>query len=362
MLQRCSPPLPALLLAPPPAGWLTAWLGLADAWAVYCPHSPAFLPACLPASYLHTLQVALRVVLLAAAASIHSLARSLRSRCLGPSPLQADAAVAGTVVVRDAASRLPVAHFRAHTSPLVALQFSPGGTLLASASVAGHSINVFRIVPPAAGGSGMAGSSGGGHAVHLYRLHRGVTPAAIRGISFAPDAAWVAVSSSRGTTHLFHTPFAAPGARPPPQQAQAQQGAASEPADAAVGEAGVVGRPAKLPAVGRARKAGLLSSGVAGAATSAARNLYSGGASGTADPARPPACLLTCLSACLHCTLVCMFPPACLFSQLPTLRAAACVLQIPRPSQLPSWRPARAAPGQLQPRLAAAAVAAAASM
>lgn len=193
--------------------------------------------------------------------------------------------MAGTVVVRDAASRLVVAHFRAHTSPLAALQFSPGGCLLATASTAGHSINVFRVVPPppgsaaAADGGPSGGPSGGsgaaGHAVWLYRLYRGVTPAAIRGIAFAPDASWVAVSSGRGTTHLFHTPATVPGSAAL-ALAQPQQ------AGAAAAETGVLGCPPKLPAMGRARKPGLLSAGVAGAASSAARNLYSGQSAGEA--------------------------------------------------------------------------------
>ena len=176
--------------------------------------------------------------------------------------------MAGTVVVRDAASRLVVAHFRAHTSPLAALAFSPGGTLLATASVAGHSVNLFRILPPApataaagaamgADGGGGGGGLGLGQAAWLYRLYRGVTPAAIRGIAFAPDASWVAASSGRGTTHLFHTPGAAPGAPEP-------------------GDGGGAAQPPKQAPVGRARKPGLLSGGVAGAATLAARNLCAG--------------------------------------------------------------------------------------
>lgn len=159
------------------------------------------------------------------------------------------------------------------------MQFSPGGTLLATASVAGHSINVFSIVPPTppelptpeAGGGGFAagGCVAPGHAVWLYRLYRGVTPAAISGIAFAPDASWVAVSSGRGTTHVFRTPSAAPGATPPEAA-----GSLAVP-EGTAGEAGVLGRPPKLLAVGRARKPGLLSGGAAGAATSAARQLYS---------------------------------------------------------------------------------------
>lgn len=224
--------------------------------------------------------------LLANAAHVQPSVKQRAHCALPPHPTapQADAAVAGTVVVRDVASRLVVAHFRAHTSPLAALQFSPCGRLLATASTAGHSINVFAVVPPpllpgsAAGedggfGSGL-GAGGGlaGHAVWLYRLYRGVTPASIRGIAFAPDASWVAVSSGRGTTHVFHTPAAAPGASgagaAQQQQAQQQAGTAAETA--------VLGCPPKLSAVARARKPGLLSGGVAGAATSAARNLYAG--------------------------------------------------------------------------------------
>ena len=211
-----------------------------------------------------------------------------------PRLLQADAAVAGTVVVRDAASRLVVAHFRAHTSPLAALRFSPSGTLLATASVAGHSINLFRIVPPAPGAEGAEGLGGGtGHAVYVYRLYRGVTPAAIRDIAIAPDAAWVAASSGRGTTHLFHTPAAAPGARQP---AAAAPATAPQQAGAG-GEAGVVGQPPKTLAVGRARKPGLLSGSVAGAATSAARNLYGSQHSGA--PQLPALCCRACRSPLL---------------------------------------------------------------
>ncbi|KAI3424996.1 hypothetical protein D9Q98_008377 [Chlorella vulgaris] len=207
---------------------------------------------------------------------------------------EADAAVAGTVVVRDVASRLVVAHFRAHTSPLAALLFSQAGTLLATASVAGHSINLFRIVPPcpaaigpaAAGGGGdMAAGDGGGtagYAVHLYRLYRGVTPAAIRDIAIAPDEGWVAASSGRGTTHLFHTPAAAPGGKQPEAQQHQLSSQDQQQAPAAASATGVVGLPPKTLAAGRARKPGLLSGGVAGAATSAARNLYAGQATDAA--------------------------------------------------------------------------------
>eukprot|EP00887_Chlorella_sp_A99_P005956 scaffold29.g5956.t1 len=183
----------------------------------------------------------------------------------------ADAAVAGTVLVRDVTSRRTVAHFRAHTSALAALAFSPGGDLLATASVRGHSVHIFRILPPAGGlAAGRGSDAGGGRtdvgaATHLYCLHRGVTAAAIRGVAFAPDAAWVAVCSGRGTAHLFRTVAAAAGAG---------WGSAAPGGAAADGKDGVLGQGERLVAVGRARRPGLLSGGVAGAATSAALSLY----------------------------------------------------------------------------------------
>jgi hypothetical protein len=305
---------------------------------------------------------------------------------LHPFPLQADAAVAGTVVVRDVASRLVVAHFRAHTSPLAALLFSQAGTLLATASVAGHSINLFRIVPPcpaaigpaAAGGGDVAAGDGGGtagYAVHLYRLYRGVTPAAIRDIAIAPDEGWVAASSGRGTTHLFHTPAAAPGGKQPEAQQHQLSSQDQQQAPAAASATGVVGLPPKTLAAGRARKPGLLSGGVAGAATSAARNLYAGQATGEAPGSTVPllpagrCCLLAPAAAsCSGCTAT--GQPHCQLHWarrrvsrwlhlLASWRAFSyvfdlclCVLpslllQMPPPSLLRSWHPALAAQKQL---------------
>ena len=51
----------------------------------------------------------------------------------------------GTVMVRDVVSRAVVAHFRAHTAPLLVLQWDASGTLLVTASVHGHNVNVFQV-------------------------------------------------------------------------------------------------------------------------------------------------------------------------------------------------------------------------
>lgn len=47
-------------------------------------------------------------------------------------------------MVRDVVTRAVVAHFRAHTAPLALLHWDPAGSLLITASVHGHNINVFQ--------------------------------------------------------------------------------------------------------------------------------------------------------------------------------------------------------------------------
>lgn len=43
---------------------------------------------------------------------------------------------------------------------------------------------------------------------HLYVLHRGDTTARVQDMSFSPDSRWAAVSTLRGTTHVFPiTPY-----------------------------------------------------------------------------------------------------------------------------------------------------------
>ena len=61
---------------------------------------------------------------------------------------QSDSDVVGTVMVRDVVSRAVVAHFRAHTAPLLVLQWDASGTLLVTASVHGHNVNVFQVSLP----------------------------------------------------------------------------------------------------------------------------------------------------------------------------------------------------------------------
>lgn len=78
------------------------------------------------------------------------------------------------VIVKDIVTKNVVAQFRAHKSPISALCFDPSGTILVTASVQGHNINVFKIMPLRENSS--ASDAGPSH-VHLYRLQRGFTNA-----------------------------------------------------------------------------------------------------------------------------------------------------------------------------------------
>jgi len=95
-----------------------------------------------------------------------------------------------------------IAHFVAHMNhPVHSMRFDPSGLLLVTADKEGHDFHVFRIHPHPLGSS-----MGAVH--HLYVLHRGDTGAKVQDISFAHDSRWVAVSTLRGTTHIFPiTPY-----------------------------------------------------------------------------------------------------------------------------------------------------------
>ncbi|KAK8749543.1 hypothetical protein OTU49_015420 [Cherax quadricarinatus] len=95
-----------------------------------------------------------------------------------------------------------VAHFSAHHgAPIVALSFDPTGMLLLTADKQGHNFHLFRLQPHP-----LSAAQSAVH--HLYTLHRGDTTAKVTDISFSLDSRWVAVSTHRGTTHVFPiTPY-----------------------------------------------------------------------------------------------------------------------------------------------------------
>uniref|UniRef100_A0A1A9X247 BCAS3 domain-containing protein n=1 Tax=Glossina brevipalpis TaxID=37001 RepID=A0A1A9X247_9MUSC len=97
-----------------------------------------------------------------------------------------------------------IVHFIAHFEAIVAMEFDNSGMLLLTADRRGHQFNVFRIQPHPVGPS-----LGAVH--HLYVLHRGDTTAKVQNVAFSLDSRWAAVSTLRGTTHVFPiTPYGGP--------------------------------------------------------------------------------------------------------------------------------------------------------
>ncbi|THG23950.1 hypothetical protein TEA_015959 [Camellia sinensis var. sinensis] len=90
--------------------------------------------------------------------------------------------------------------FRAHKSLISSLCFDPSGMLLVTASVHGHNINVFRIMPGPLGSS--SGPDSGASYVHLCRLQRGFTNAVVKtpvAFCLLPAAATYSPFGARGT-------------------------------------------------------------------------------------------------------------------------------------------------------------------
>lgn len=90
-----------------------------------------------------------------------------------------------------------VAHFPAHTNEAIqAMAFDPSGMLLLTACTLGNNFHIFGIFSHPT-----SPSLGAVH--HLYTLHRGDTTAKVQDIAFSLDTRWVAVTTHRGTTHIF---------------------------------------------------------------------------------------------------------------------------------------------------------------
>ncbi|ORX50916.1 hypothetical protein DM01DRAFT_1337518 [Hesseltinella vesiculosa] len=87
-----------------------------------------------------------------------------------------------------------VAHFKPHGHPVAFLAFNAAGNLLMSISAQGHTFHIFSIYPP---------ERHLGNAAHLYSLARGYTDAQVVDCQFSLDSTWCAVTTARGTTHMY---------------------------------------------------------------------------------------------------------------------------------------------------------------
>jgi hypothetical protein len=130
---------------------------------------------------------------------------TLRSGLWGRSPhLTSAQAPLGTVVIVDVESGRHIANFAAHNHGLQCMAFDGSGTMLATASQEGTTINVFQVMVGADAATGRVV----GNVALLYRLQRGVTQCTVSAIAFAPLNGWVAVCSSIGTCHFYRVPDA----------------------------------------------------------------------------------------------------------------------------------------------------------
>ncbi|KAF9910446.1 Breast carcinoma amplified sequence 3 [Linnemannia zychae] len=100
----------------------------------------------------------------------------------------------GTVIIRDITlANMPiVAHFKPHDHPITGCKFSPSGRLLLTVSRHGNVFHIHEVRPAVNPGYR-----------HVYKLARGITHASVEDIIFNEDETWVAVTTSRGTTHLY---------------------------------------------------------------------------------------------------------------------------------------------------------------
>lgn len=97
-----------------------------------------------------------------------------------------------------------VAHFVAHADVIAGMTFDASGLLLLTADKRGHDFHLFRIHPHPCGSASAA-------VHHLYILHRGDTTAKVQDLVFSLDSRWAAVTTARGTTHVFPvTPYGGP--------------------------------------------------------------------------------------------------------------------------------------------------------
>ena len=104
-----------------------------------------------------------------------------------------------------------VAHFRPYGQQVALVSLSPASTMVLVAPAAGHSFDVFELKPSvpvgvSATSTAMGAVGGNGvddHVWHRYRLQRGYTSALAASASWSLDGRFVAVSTAKGTAHLW---------------------------------------------------------------------------------------------------------------------------------------------------------------
>ena len=89
-------------------------------------------------------------------------------------------------------------HWKAHENAISKILFNPDGTSFITSSIVANSFHVWE-TPTSSNLAYMTPN-------WLYKLERGYTPAQVLDIAFSPDSKWVAVSTAKGTIHLYYVP------------------------------------------------------------------------------------------------------------------------------------------------------------
>jgi len=141
--------------------------------------------------------------------SMPSIATNLETESLSPSEQDSSIEVkdntessraVGCVSVVDLNTNNMISNFRSHKVAIELMGFSNSGSLLVVAPVGGHRLHVHKILPRniLPGRKEMQPSH-----MLLYSLERGMTAASIRHVAFSDDLRWLAMTSSRGTSHIY---------------------------------------------------------------------------------------------------------------------------------------------------------------
>mmetsp|Transcript_10990 Transcript_10990/g.16426 ORF Transcript_10990/g.16426 Transcript_10990/m.16426 type:complete len:637 (+) Transcript_10990:31-1941(+) len=107
---------------------------------------------------------------------------------------------AGNVTIYDIHAQRVLCTFRAHQTPIGHIAFDSSGSLLVTAGTSGQYLYVWKLLDT----SDKEGQQFSPCSARLaYKIFRGITHAKIKDISFSPDSRMVAVSSQRGTIHIY---------------------------------------------------------------------------------------------------------------------------------------------------------------
>ncbi|CAE7641260.1 ATG18H [Symbiodinium microadriaticum] len=117
----------------------------------------------------------------------------------------------GSVAVRDVETQTVISQFEDHAEAVECMVWDPSGLQLVTCAALGHRILVHRAVLGKGHAltldSGKDGAQLGSLTFqHVFTLSRGLTPAVISNIAISDDSQFVAVSSAKGTTHVFRLP------------------------------------------------------------------------------------------------------------------------------------------------------------